>query len=84
MDYQDSMFEIRPSGDYLHVVCMQCKTDCEIDFKGRDAIMVEIEIKCPNCGIMGDWKLWRAGFSSPQGVAVHQPLGSALTTRLDS
>jgi hypothetical protein len=83
MDYQDSMFEIRPIGDYLHIVCMRCRTDCRMDFKNRDAVMVRIEIECPNCSATGDWKFWRAGVSSPAGAATHQPLGSALTTRLD-
>jgi hypothetical protein len=83
MDYRDSMFEIRPSGDYLHVVCTRCRTDCELDFEGRDTAMVEIEIKCPNCGATGDWKFWRAGFSAPGDAAARQPLGNALTTRLD-
>jgi len=83
MDYQDSTFEVRPSGDYLHIVCMQCSSDCELDFKGRDAVMVKIEIKCPNCGTTGDWKFSRAGVSSPVAAATQQPWGSALTTRLD-
>jgi hypothetical protein len=83
MDYQDSMFEIRPSGDYLHVACMRCRTDCEMDFKSRDAVMVRIEIKCPNCGATGDRRFWRGAVSSTVGAATHRPLGSALTTRLD-
>jgi hypothetical protein len=37
MDYQDSTFEVRPGGDYLDIVCMPCRTDCELDFQGRDA-----------------------------------------------
>ena len=83
MDYQDSTFEVRPSGDYLHIVCTRCRTDCELDFMGRDAVIVKIEIKCPNCGTTGDWKFWRAGVSSPVAAATPQPLRSALTTRLD-
>ena len=83
MDDQDSPFEVRPNGDYLHIVCMRWRTDCELDFKGRDAVMVKIEIKCPNRGTTGDWKFWRAGVSSPVAAATQQPLGSALATRLD-
>ena len=55
MDSQDLTFEVRPSGDYLHIACMRCRTDCELDLKGRDAVMVKIEIKCPNCDTTGDW-----------------------------
>ena len=83
MDYRDSIFEIRPSGEYLQVVCMRCRTDCELDFKGRDAVMVKLEIKCPNCGTTSDWKFCRTGFRSPGETATQQPMGSALTTRLD-
>ena len=67
MDYlQEAMYEIRPSGDYLHVVCVKCKEACELDFKGRDPTMVLIEIKCPKCGGSGNWKLWQAGDGFPQ------------------
>lgn len=82
MDYRDSMFEIRPRGDYLHVVCTRCGIDCEVDFNSRDAVMVRIEIKCPSCGAAGDRRFWR-GVTSTVGVATHLPLGSTLTTRLD-
>jgi hypothetical protein len=75
MYYQDAMFEIRPSGDYLHVVCVKCKEACEMDFKGRDPVMVKIEIKCPNCGSTGDWKLYRAGFGFP--AEAHRTSASA-------
>jgi hypothetical protein len=57
---QDAMYEIRPSGDYLHVVCAKCREACGLDFKGRDPSMVLIEITCPKCGSSGKWKLWQA------------------------
>ena len=67
MNYtQKPMYEITPSGDYLHVVCVKCKEACELDFLGRDPTMVLIEIKCPNCGSSGEWKLYEAGEGFPQ------------------
>jgi hypothetical protein len=66
MDYvQDPRYEIIPSGDYLHVVCVKCKQPCELDFLGRDPTMVLIEIKC-GCGSSGPCKLYKAGERFPQ------------------
>lgn len=66
MDYiQKPMYEITPSGDYLHVVCAKCGDACELDFKGRDPVMVLVEITCPNCGTSGDWKLHKGGDGFP-------------------
>jgi len=66
MDYiQNPLYEITPSGDYLHVVCVKCKEPCELDFLGRDPSAVLIEIRCLKCGSSGEWKLWRAGFGFP-------------------
>ena len=63
MEYhQDPMYHIVPSGDYLHVVCAKCGEQCEMDYKGRDPVMVLVEITCPKCGSSGEWKLHRAGF----------------------
>jgi ribosomal protein S27E len=76
MDYiQEPMYEITPSGDYLHVVCVQCKEPCELDFLGRDPSMVLIEIKCPKCGSSGDWKLHKAGFGFPSKASPIHPQG---------
>ena len=60
--HQPTMYKIIPSGDYLHVVCVKCGESCEMDYKGRDPIMVLVEITCPKCGSSGDWKLYRGGF----------------------
>lgn len=67
MDYhQKALFEIIPSGDYLHVVCVEHQEACELDFKGRDPTMVLVEITCPKCRTStGNWKLWRAGEGFP-------------------
>jgi hypothetical protein len=46
-----------------------------MDFKGRDPVMVKIEIECPNCGSTGDWKLYRAGFGFP--IEAHRAPASA-------
>ena len=63
MEYhQKPMYHIVPSGDYLHVVCAKCNEQCELDYKGRDPVMVKVEITCPNCGTSGEWKLHKAGF----------------------
>jgi hypothetical protein len=67
MDYaQKPMYEIVPSLDYLHVVCVKCREACELHFRGRDPSVVLIEIKCPKCGSSGKWKLWQAGGGFPQ------------------
>lgn len=60
--HQPTMYEIVPSGDYLHVVCVKCGESCEMDYKGRDPSIVLIEITCPKCGSSGKWKLHDAGF----------------------
>ncbi len=36
--HQPTMYEIIPSGDYLHVVCVKCEESCELDYKGRDPV----------------------------------------------
>ena len=59
--HRKPMYEITPSLDYLHVVCVKCGESCELDYKGRDPSMVLIEIKCPTCGPSGKWKLHGAG-----------------------
>jgi hypothetical protein len=62
MDYhQPAMFHIVPSGDYLHVVCAKCEEACELDYRGRDPVVVLVEITCPRCGGSGKWKLHWAG-----------------------
>jgi len=66
MEYhQKPMYHIVPSGDYLHVVCAECGEQCEMDFKGRDPVMVKVEVTCPKCGSSGEWKLHRAGNGFP-------------------
>lgn len=65
MNYQKPKYHIVPSGDYLHVVCAEHGEACELDFRGRDPIMVLIEITCPKCGSSGDWKLWKGGDGFP-------------------
>jgi len=55
MYYQDAIFEIRPSGDYLHIVCTKCEEACEMDFRGRDPVMVNLKssvriVKAPATG----------------------------------
>ena len=60
-DHQSALFEIVPSGDYLQIVCVKCRSDCELDFKGLDPSIPLLEITCPKCGTSGDWKLDRAG-----------------------
>ena len=59
---QPTMYEIVPSGDYLHVKCVKCGESCETDYKGRDPVMVLIEVTCPNCGSSGKWKLFKGGW----------------------
>jgi len=63
--HQKPMYHIVPSGDYLHVVCAECGEQCEMDFKGRDPVVVKIEVTCPNCGTSGEWKLHKAGMGFP-------------------
>jgi hypothetical protein len=58
---QPAMYQIIPSGDYLHVVCVKCGSTCDIDYKGLDPSIPLIEITCPKCGSSGDWKLEGAG-----------------------
>jgi hypothetical protein len=69
MNYQEPMYHIIPSLDYLHVVCVKCKVPCEMDFKGYDPAIPLIEITCPNCGPSGKWKLFQGGhgFGKPEG-----------------
>ena len=59
---QEPMYKIVPSGDYLHVICEKCGEPCELDYKGRDPVMVLVEITCPKCGPSGNWKLYKGGF----------------------
>jgi hypothetical protein len=63
---QEAMYEIRPSGDYLHVICVNCKEACELDFKGRDPVMLLVGITCPKCGTSGEWKLHKGGEGFPR------------------
>jgi len=74
--YQDPMYHIVPSGDYLHVVCAKCHDQCEMDYKGRDPVMVLVEITCPKCGSSGEWKLHRAG----SGFGEVDPRGRVFQT----
>lgn len=60
----DPVYEIRESGDYLHVVCPTCKEACRFEFKGLDPAIPLVEITCPNCGSSGKWKLFNADLTS--------------------
>jgi ribosomal protein S27E len=58
---QPAKYTINPSGDYLQVLCIECGSTCEFDYKGLDPSIPLIEITCPKCGSSGQWKLDRAG-----------------------
>lgn len=74
--HQKPMYEIVPSGDYLHVVCVNCRESCELDYKGRDPSMVLIEITCKNCGSSGKWKLQDAGMGFGEAWKPDSKAGS--------
>ncbi len=61
MYFQEPMYKIVPSGDYLHVVCVKCNEGCTLDYKGLDPSIPLVEITCPKCGSSGEWKLHNAG-----------------------
>jgi len=61
--HQPAMYNIVPSGDYLHVVCVKCDEPCKVDYKGLDPVIPLVEITCPNCGSSGKWKLHGADWN---------------------
>jgi hypothetical protein len=56
-------YEVRHVSDYFHVVCTKCGEACELDFRGYNGAIPQVEISCPKCGSPGSKKLHMGGHS---------------------
>lgn len=57
MNNEAAPYSIVPLGDYLHVMCTKHNQPCALSFHGFDPVMPLVEIRCPQCGSSGEWKL---------------------------